>query len=245
MNRAEYEIMYRVEDRHWWYIALRGVIDTVWPLVANSTNPCVSILDVGCGTGAVLASLDGRAKTYGLDFAPEAIHFCRARGQNRTAVASAVTLPFADASFDAVISCDVLCHRSIQNKQDTLEELVRVLRPGGRLVLNLPAYQWLYSSHDAHVHTDHRFTRGGLVAMLHAANLTIQRLTYWNTLLLPPIIATRLWRKIRPLPASDLDKASGENFSPLFNAIMAFERGLLRRIPLPAGLSIFVVAQKP
>ncbi|MFA6244239.1 MAG: hypothetical protein WC655_25070, partial [Candidatus Hydrogenedentales bacterium] len=123
-------------------------------------------------------------------------------------------------------------------------ELARVVRPGGLLFLNLPAYQWLMSSHDTHVLTDKRFSRGEVNAMLTQAGCETLRSTYWNTLLFPPVLATRLWRKLHPLPASDLDGASGEGMSRVFRSVLQAERMLARVADLPFGLSVFTVARK-
>ncbi len=242
MKHDEYEIMYRVEDGHWWYHGLRGMLAENWRRYVTQDSP--RVLDAGCGTGAVLAMLDNQAQTVGIDFAREALGFCKVRGLSRLGRASIVDLPFADATFDVLISCDVLCHQSIRNKLATLAELARVVRPGGLLFLNLPAYQWLMSSHDTHVLTDKRFSRGEVNAMLNQTGCETLRATYWNTLLFPPVLATRLWRKIRPLPASDLDGASGEGMSSVFRSVLHAERMLARIADLPFGLSVFTVARK-
>ena len=242
MKHDEYAIMYRVEDNHWWYRGLRGMLADHWGKYMQSESP--RILDAGCGAGAVLAMLDAQARTAGIDFASEALDFCRARGLTRLGRASIVDLPFADAVFDAVISCDVLCHQSIADKQATMAEIARVVKPGGLLFLNLPAYQWLMSSHDTHVLTNKRFSRTEVIEMLNAAGCDTLRCTYWNTLLFPPVLITRLWRKVRPLPASDLDGASGEGLSGVFRAVLRMERACAGLLDLPFGLSVFAVAQK-
>lgn len=202
------------------------------------------ILDAGCGTGANLSHLQTRGGCIGIDFSPGAVHLSRTRGHLKTAVASVTALPFAAGSIDAAISCDVLCHRSIPDPDIPLREMANALKPGGILLLNLPAYQWLYSSHDVHVHTARRFTKRQVQQMLSKAGLENIYATYWNTLLFPPIVAARLWRKIRPLPASDLDGKTGDNMSAVFSCVLAIERLLLRIAPLPFGLSVLCVARK-
>jgi SAM-dependent methyltransferase len=242
MNRDEYAIMYRAEDCHWWYVGLRGMLRRVWDRFVPG-GP-IRMLDVGCGTGANLDFLRANASCFGIDFSTDAVRFCRGRGNSKTAAASATHLPFADDSFDVVVSCDVLCHRSIENKLQPLREMRRVLEPGGIVILNLPAYQWLHSSHDIHVQTDRRFTIGESDALLARAGFDRLFATYWNSLLFPLILPTRLWRKARPLPASDLDGASGEGLSPIFSGVLRVERALLRVAPMPFGLSLMCVARK-
>lgn len=242
MERNEYAITFGVEDRHWWYVALRALLSQVWDRYLPS-GP-LRLLDVGCGTGANLKYLDGKADCFGIDLSVEAIQFCLQRGTNRTAVASADRRPVADNSCDAVLLCDVLYHRAVRDKSVPLREAHRALKPGCLLLVNVPAYQWLYSAHDVHVQTDRRFTRGELCALLQGSRLHVVYCTYWNALLFPAIAAIRLWRKIRPLPASDLDDPSGGKSSRLMNAIMRIERAMLRVTPMPFGLSSFAVARK-
>ncbi len=245
MNLDEYEIMYRVEDAHWWYVSLRGMIDLHWRRFA-AKGP-VRLLDVGCGTGAVLNwfSLQEGVSAAGVDYSGEAIRFCRKRGQIRSASASANELPFGDDSFDAVVSFDVLCHRSIQDPQVPLREMRRVLCPGGMLLLNLPAYQWLYSSHDVAVHTVRRFTRSGIFGMLRETGFETVDATYWNTVLFPAIVAVRLWRRLFPPSQSDLADGAEGAMNHLFEVVLEVERAVARRFHLPFGLSVFVVARKP
>jgi hypothetical protein len=100
------------------------------------------------------------------------------------------------------------------------------------------------SSHDTHVFTNHRFKRSEVRAMFQRAGCTVVRATYWNSLLFPAVAAVRLWRKLRPLPSSDLDDASGERFNRLFAALMSLERRLIRLTSMPFGLSVLVAARK-
>lgn len=241
MNRNEYSIMYRVEDRHWWYAGLRGIVDLAW---SRHIPADARVLDVGCGTGANLAAFRQNGELFGIDYSPDAIRLCRLRAETKTAVATALALPFADESFDAVLSCDVLCHRSIRDKKVPLSEMNRVLRPGGIAVMNLPAYQWLYSSHDRFVHTDRRFTSKKVRDLLKATGFAAIYSSYWNTLLFPIAAVVRLWRKRRPPPASDLDGASGDRRGAVLRGVVALERNVIRRVPMPFGLSVLVVAKK-
>ena len=242
MNTEEYAIMYRVEDRHWWYRGLRELAGAFWEKHVVEERP--RVLDAGCGTGGTLAWLEKRARPFGIDFSPEALGFCRQRGLGRLTAGSVTDLPFADSSFDVAFSFDVLYHKSVQDKETALRETARVLRPGGLLFLNLPAYQWLRSSHDVAIHTDHRFTKPEVLELLRANSFQPIEATYWNTLLFPPILLTRLWRKIAPPASSDLATGSGAVSQRIFGAILAAERQLIRYTPLPFGLSIFVVARR-
>ena len=237
MNPGEHATMFRVEETHWWYRSLRGMLTHFMATFPDDAK----VLDVGCGTGANMHALNIR---FGIDYSHEAVAFCRERGLPGTAAASATALPFADGSFDAAISCDVLCHHSIADKTQMLQESARVVRPGALVLLNLPAYTWLMSSHDVHVGTDRRFHMQEMPGLLDAAGMDILKMTYWNTAMFPVAAGVRLWRRIRPPAASDLAAGSGEMANGLLSAVLRVECALTRVVRLPFGLSLMVLAQK-
>jgi SAM-dependent methyltransferase len=156
---------------------------------------------------------------------------------------SVSSLPFADESFDAVVSIDVLCHAGV-DEQQAIAEAARVLKPGGRLLVQVPAFDWLRGEHDAAVWTKRRYRCGEIANLLRAAGLSARRSAYRNALLFPLAVVARLARRgrrsregarsdVRPVPAP---------INALLSAVLAFER----RIPvaLPFGLSVFVVGEK-
>lgn len=243
MKIDEYDRMFRVEDRHWWYRGLRTIIQNAWD--RHGLKEGANILDIGCGTGANLALLAPKATATGIDISTHALDRCASRGLARNVQASADALPFPAQHFDAALIIDVLYHQSVSDKQRPLEEAHRILKPGGLVFINVPAYQWLYSSHDDAIQTDRRFTRREIVTLLRAAGFNSLHATYWNTLLFPPILLARLWRKMRPTEGSDLNENTGGFLPCLFSAALAIERRLMAIAPLPFGLSIFVVARKP
>ncbi len=190
MNRDEYAIMYRVEDTHWWYLGMSRITRAVlerWYRPGGG----VRILDAGCGTGAVMTLLGAYGEVTGFDFAAEAVGFCRDRGLRRLARASIMQLPFADGRFDLVTSFDVLCERAVPDDLAALREIARVLAPGGRLVLRLPAYDWLRGQHDRAVHIRHRYTARELAGKLSDAGLLVDHVSYANALLFPVAAAKR------------------------------------------------------
>jgi SAM-dependent methyltransferase len=153
--------------------------------------------------------------------------------------ASTNALPFADNIFDAAICADVLCHAAVKPVA-TLAELRRVLRPGGRLIVNMPAYQWLLSAHDRRVHNARRLTAPATAAMLRQAGFHPAQAHYWNGLLLPLMI---LQRKILARSDAVSDVAP---FSPWLDAILHGTTEFERRLPfpLPAGGSVLATAEK-
>ncbi|HEY0182215.1 MAG TPA: class I SAM-dependent methyltransferase, partial [Rhodopila sp.] len=176
MEPAEYALMDAAEDRMWWYRALHvRLLDTLSEVRGR-------VLDAGCGTGGFLAMLRAERPDlarFGVEWDRAAA--IRARGKSGAAIArgSVNALPFADDSFDAAVSADVLCHAAA-NPSAALEELKRVLRPGGRLVVNMPAYQWMLSAHDRRVHNVRRLTAGATATMLRRAGFHRVSANYWN-----------------------------------------------------------------
>ena len=238
MNSEEYGCMRAVEDSHWWY---RGLHALVLRTLDRHGSSKTRIVDIGCGTGGMAAQLNPNMLKAALDFNPDALGYCRSRGIRRMLRGDASTLPFADGSADAALILDVLYHKHITEPLAVLREVRRVLMPGGIVVINVPAYQWLYSSHDVAVHTGRRFTRGGINGLLRDAGFQVLESSYWNTALFPAICAVRLLRRWAPPGTSDV-KAGSPLVNKVLGALLALERACMALFPLPFGVSIFVVA---
>jgi SAM-dependent methyltransferase len=237
MEPAEYALMDAAEDRMWWYRALHA------RLCDALEGTFGRVLDAGCGTGGFLAVLRERRPDlirFGIEWDSTAAPRARAKSGAAIARGSVNALPFADNSFDAAVSADVLCHAAVEPRA-ALAELKRVLRPGGLLVLSLPAYQWLLSAHDRQVHNVRRFTATAAAAVLRQSGFDRGRARYWNGLLLPLMIVQR---KILARGDSMSDVAP---FPPWLDVTLhgmtEFERHL--PFPLPAGGSVLAIAEKP
>jgi SAM-dependent methyltransferase len=243
METSEYHTMFAVEGSHWWYLALHRLIRTALDTHVPNWRQA-SILDAGCGTGAILQRLGSSSRAAGVDFSSEAVTFCRQRGLRNVAQGDVGALPFVDASFDAVICSNVLYHKWVDGVGGALTELRRVLRPGGVLLVVLPAYEFLRSDHDRAVMTARRFTKEEVRELLVARGLTIRHLTYWTTLFFPAALVARTLGGSRR--GHDFDSTHPSRFrDSLLAAVMSLELLLLRWIPLPFGVSLFAVAQKP
>lgn len=246
MNREAYVQIFESEDSHWWYVGMQAI---TWTLL-NGCTPRQAvrarILDVGCGTGGMLAQFNEYAQAVGIDLSSEALAFCRLRGLPGLAQATAETLPFHNDTFHLVTCFDVLYHRAIANDVQALSEMCRVLRPGGRLLIREPAYNVLRGRHDRAVHTERRYTRGELARKLWAAGLQVERITYANTILFLPVAAKRLiesWLHLESQDAHDPDLMSG-GWDRLLVKVLKLEARLLRRTNLPFGLSVIALARK-
>jgi SAM-dependent methyltransferase len=241
MERAEYATMFRVEETHWWYRALHRLIFQALEAELPEWRE-KEIVDVGCGTGAVLKRLGNPEKNVGIDLAPEAISFCRERGLNNVRQGDICALPFADASFDAVICSSVLYHQWVSDIPGAVLEMYRVLRPGGVLLINVPAFPLLHSAHDDAVMTARRFRKGEIRELLQKQNFTIRRLTYWTTLLFPLALAARTLGGSKM--GRDFERAEGSFSEHVLAQIMALELRLLRNVSLPFGVALLAVARR-
>ncbi len=255
MNPREYEILYQAEQTHWWYRALRKRVTWLWNQYLCTALPPASVhmLDIGCGTGGMLQHFQtlangdnkpARVHLFAMDYAYEALRLHKKTSTHERVRASAVALPFAAERFHLAVSFDVLCHRAVQDKQQFLNEAYRVLVPNGFLLLNLPAYQSLLSSHDVAVHNDTRFTIHTVKPLLEKAGFNLVHYTYWNTFLLPPIALLRLVRRNARSTQSDLPATPSTWSNTLCTALLDSEAALLPHCKLPCGVSFMLLARK-
>jgi len=246
MEPNEYERMYQVETRHWWYLGMQAITRALLN-EHLSPNPGQRILDAGCGTGAAMSTfLAEYGSVTGFDISPLALQFCRARGLTPLAQASVTEIPFPADSFNLLTSFDVLYEHAVNADAAALAEFFRVLRPGGLLLLRLPAYNWLRGQHDRATHTARRYTARQVKDLLTANGFLIAHLTYANTILFPLALLKRQLEKLWP-PApnsSDLSLEMG-SFNRLFQFVLSCEAPLVARHSLPFGLSVLALAQKP
>jgi len=238
MDASEYERMDALENHFWWYRALHTrLLDAIMPASG-------SLLDAGCGTGRLLQLLHAsRAdlRLVGIDWSTCAAWRATAKAAVPVVCGDVNAMPFVAKSFDLIVSADVLCHRAVDVSR-ALQQFFHLLRPGGRLIINMPAYQWLLSAHDRAVHNARRTTMRGLISALEAAGFKIIDANYWNALLLPAMIVARATRPRHNRPSSDLVR-----LPDWLNRVMFFVTEVERGLPIrwPAGGSIIAIAQRP
>ncbi|WP_175414860.1 class I SAM-dependent methyltransferase [Nibricoccus aquaticus] len=243
MNPDEYDKMAEVEDRMWYYRALHARLgDFLRRGLANTG--AARVLDAGCGTGGLLRRLEGEEPAWtlsGVDHSALACSYAVRRTGADIREASVTALPFGAASFDGIVSADVLYQ--IERPVEALKEFYRCLRPGGVVVINVPAYRWLWSYHDEMVQSKHRFGRGEMIALMKEAGFAVERSTYWNTLPFPLVVVRRKLIRVRP---SEGDvRMYPASVEAAFNAAMTLERAWLRNVGgLPFGSSVLVVGRR-
>jgi SAM-dependent methyltransferase len=206
----------------------------------------MSVLDAGCGTGGSLQQLKRFGEVTAFDFWPPAAEMYQTRERGRIMVASTDAIPFKDEAFDLVTSFDVICQLEAPADQAALNELARVMKPGGTLLVRTPAIQALYGSHDRTLHTKHRYTTGEMAAKMRAAGLEVLETTYANTILFPVALARRLFARLTHKPPGESDvRGVPEPLNKALTAVLAAEAKIIEHTRLPIGLSEIALARKP
>ncbi len=243
MEQHTYSIMYEVEGKHWWFTGRRHIIAGFVERACRDLGKLrPRILDVGCGTGANLQMLSRFGVAEGVDVSVAALDFCRARGLAEVKQGAAESLPYEDAAFDLVTGLDVVEH--LDDDIAGLKEMRRVLRPGGRAVLFVPAFMFLWGVQDDISHHRRRYTLPDLKRKLREAGLTVERATYANlTFFAPILIGRQLMRLIGWRPASE-NNITISALNGLLGRIFSVESWWLRRLNFPFGVSIVCVAKR-
>lgn len=293
MDPSIYHRFFEVEDRHWWFVGRRAVVEVLLEramgrpagsggAAPGAANPAVSgattsaaaglttpaapgpapatrasqpatprILDVGCGTGGMLPLLSRYGAVTGIDSEPMALEYCRRRGISDLHLQEGFR---ADGAYDLVTLFDVLEH--VPDEAGFLAWIRGLLKPGGRLVITVPAFQWLWSRHDVLNHHQRRYTRGRLWAALRGSGFAVERSSYFNFWLFPAAVAARLADGLARGGQSSgtVDRAAEaeEILKPLrigagnglLTSVFSSEAGLVRAVDLPWGVSVGAVARR-
>lgn len=248
MNPREYRQMFQVEDNHWWYVALHELILAYVAIERQTVGP-LEILDAGCGTGRLSQLLQGYGNVAGCDLADEALACCRQRGLTGLFQADLNSVQLPAASYDLITSIDTLYHLAIADEASVLARFHGALKPGGLLIINLVAHEFLRSSHDIAVHTRRRYTRPEVVDLLEKAGFRVERATYRLGFLFLPFALYRVLKRQTLSATPDAEVASDvAPPDPLLNRILLtisrLENRLLRHVDLPIGTSVFAVARR-
>ncbi|MBS1727234.1 MAG: class I SAM-dependent methyltransferase [Armatimonadetes bacterium] len=239
MQSAEYARMYELEDRYWWFVARR---ELALQFLAQVAPANATILDVGCGTGKGQDAFGSLGTVYGVDFSQDALEFCHQRGLSRIARADAQALPLQSNSFDVVVTLDTIEH--VPDDQKAIAEIARVLKPGGHILINVPAYQWLWGPHDVALMHHRRYSRTQVRKLLEANGFQIERLTYHIFFLFPLVAISRFLSKFRK-GEPDAKLPNLPRFvEGIFSLFQRAEAAIIVRSNLPWGSSIVAVARK-
>ena len=252
MEPQLYERFFEVEERFWWSVGTRrvffGIIDELL-----DDRPA-RVLDVGCGTGIMLKELSrGRRQAYGSDRSELALSFCKKRGMASLVRCDATQLPFATDCVDLVTALDVIEH--LDEDEACVREMARICRRGGHLLLHVPAFPFLWSDKDDLNHHRRRYRRGQLLRLVEGCNLRVERIFYFNCILFPVAVLRSLLQSAvprrEPPPIAEEAKTLDRLYripawvNRVMIGLMDFERRLVTRYPIPFGMSLVCLAQKP
>ena len=244
MERHTYGIMNDVEDKHWWFVGRRAILESFMEgirLSFVSRPSSVKILDVGCGTGANLEMLAQFGVSEGVDVSDDALEFCKKKGL-KVHRGLAEQLPFEDESFDVVTALDVVEH--LDDDVAGLKEMNRVLKNDGRTLIFVPAFMWLWGVQDDISNHRIRYTRKEIVDRLKSVGFEIERATYANITFFLPIFLGRVLMKIAGIKPESENNVNISALNGFFGKIFSSERFWLRRANFPFGVSIVIVAKK-
>jgi SAM-dependent methyltransferase len=232
-----------LEKSHWWF-SKRRELAVEW---TSDFPKDAAILDIGCSSGALLCELKERGfqQLYGIDVSENAVALAHEHGLQNTQVMDGANVTFESEKFDVVIASDCLEH--IDDDQAALEHWLRILKPGGMLILFVPAYMFLWSAHDEINHHCRRYNSKQVVSIVQAAGFEIERKGFWNFFFFPGIALLRLAQRLLPKSNKPIDDLSQPPalINSVLSGIIHIENRLLRYINLPVGISTYVVAKKP
>lgn len=234
------------EETNWFHTGMDAIDEAA---LRPFGLPFGAVLDAGCGTGAWLRRLERLGPPdggpfVGFDVSHEAVRLARSRGLRNLLVSSIGRLPFRRAAFGAVTCRHVIEH--VEADAAALAEIARVVRPGGLLLLGVPALPWVWTAHDVANQHLRRYRRSDLLRMLRAAGFEPLFVRHVNVLTILPAAAMTLWQRIRPAAPAAAERLHivPEALNRLLGLYMRLERAVLLRLPVPFGLSLIAVARK-
>ena len=235
-----YVAVHMEEDRsHWWF---RGRLAVIRATLRRALPPRrVRLLELGCGSGNVLAALSEFGEAVGMDAHDELSAAARAAGLDVRVGHLPDDLGVPPGWAEVVLLLDVIEH--VDDDVAALGAARTGVGEGGLLVVTVPAYQWLWSGHDEVLGHRRRYTGGELRAAVERAGFTVLRVSYFNTLLFPLLAAVRAWKRIRGDRGHDLRRPAAP-LNWLLERVFAFERHLVPRVSLPFGASLLLIGRR-
>ncbi len=238
MERAVFDRMAEQDEVHWWYVARRRILDRLIEREVRLPEDA-RILEIGCGTGHNFEMLRRFGRLDAIEVDGEARELASRRLGHAVGSAPLPELNgVPDRTYHLIALLDVLEH--VDADRAGLESIAAKLAPEGRILVTVPAYQWMWSAHDVAHHHKRRYSKRGLRQVVEAAGLRAERLGYFNSLLFPLAAAARIGGKMVGKTESD-DKMPPAPLNRLFGAIFGLERHLVGRVPFPAGVSLFAL----
>jgi SAM-dependent methyltransferase len=241
MDRIIFDRMAELDQEHWWYVARREILSEVI-LRYSRPDPHARILEIGCGTGHNLPMLAQFGLLDACELDDEARQLATQRlgrpvRESRLPDLSA----FEPASYDFIALLDVLEH--VEEDKSALHAVRQLLKPGGKLLLTVPANKWMWSGHDVAHHHFRRYSRSDLKRLVQGTDFRVRLLSYFNTLLFPPIAAVRAANKLLKRVEAD-DALPSAVVNRLLQKLFSIEKNLVGRLPMPFGVSLVAVLER-
>lgn len=242
MDEAAYDVIAEVERTHWWYAARRQVLGAVLDAELDGRAPGGLVLDIGCGTGAGFPVVARCGAPVGMDPSERALRYAAERGYRHLVQADGTSLPFAAGAFEWVAALDILEHL---DDRAAAPEIRRVLAPGGRALVTVPAFPALWGPQDVAARHLRRYRRGELEQLLRDAGLELVRRTYINSLLAIPIYVARRLITLSGRRIESENTLHPGWANPVLRRIFAAEASVVPRFSLPFGVSLLLVVRRP
>jgi len=247
MEHDEYKIMSDIEGSYWWFVGKQYLTERLFKDYCLDVPGEVRVLDIGCGTGGILKLMRKYGTVCGIDFSLAALEFSKQSGCACLVCSDAGRhIPFKDNTFTTVTCLDVMEH--LDNERTLLEETLRVCKPGGRIVITVPAFNALWSAHDEALHHKRRYTWQQMLRKIGRLNCSVIKSSYFNTLMFIPILVTRKLKgfldRDKP-PTSDFFMKLPGWINTALRVLYTAEIVCLSRLNFPFGVSLLVILQKP
>jgi SAM-dependent methyltransferase len=240
MDKDVYHDMTQLQVNHWWFKARRGILDQTLHGLTISDN--FQILEIGCGTGGNMEMLEQFGTVYGMEMNEFAASYAREKTGKTVHIGSLPDeIPF-DQKFDLICLFDVLEH--IEDDIAAVAAIEPLLKPGGKIIFTVPAYQWMFGKHDRLLHHFRRYTRKSLAKIIINTGLSINRTSYFNTFLLPLAVLARFVDTLTTTKESTGYKMPAKIINSALYRIFSLEKYLLSRCNIPAGCSLLLICEK-
>lgn len=244
MDKSVYLDLIKIQDTHWWYVGRKKLLMNVLVKYINKENRNRNILDLGCGTGAMLKVAKQYGNVYGMDYNSSAVAYCNDILHENVKQGSLPNkVPYKNNMFDVIMCLDVLEH--VKEDVESLETIFNLLKNNGIAIITVPAFQFLWGYNDDLVHHFRRYTKDDLISKSKNVGFSIINYSYFNVFLFPGIYLVRKLKKILNIQKPDLEETPKDNIiNKLLRIIFLFEIKLQKYIRFPFGVSIFIILKK-
>ena len=246
MENSEYRVMYNLEQSYWWFLGKQFLVRQSLCGLGLESSKCPRLLDIGCGTGIILKILEEFGSAWGMELSLQALKFLREREVYKVVRGNAnESLPFKDGTFSGITCLDVLEH--LHNDSGLLRDMIRICKPGGRILITVPAFRFLWSPHDVALHHKRRYTRVQILHQAEGLGCKVIKATYFNTALFLPIMLLRKMRSHHSAgmrAQSDFFMGLPAPLNKILTRLYTLELQCLRHLNFPFGVSLLVILER-